>query len=239
MAIIKSSSKKCPVCIICTKSKIAEVDKSLNDLLEEVKESGEVPKAKDRRFGDIAERLGIAPRSLRYHLKECLLDQEIQDQRLVELKSLTEAVSTAKTEYMSGPSVDKATAYSSLLGSWRQLASDIEGQTDPEVTVEYIVEAVLNPINRAVLQAAAGTLQDLRNSLMDVLPRGQQPLVKSQIDSAMQNMGNELKSSTEEAIDSLCTYYRVELEAKQKKRAIEASVDTTPIMHTEDNDIVN
>ena len=237
MAIVKSSSKKCPVCIICTKSKIKEVDNSLQEILEEVKVSGEVPKARDRRFGEIAETMGIAPRSLRYHLKECLLDQEIQDQRLVELKSLTEAVSTAKTEYMSGPSVDKATAYSSLLSSWRQLASDIEGQTDPEVTVEYVVEAVLTPINRAVLVAAASTLQDLRNGLIEVLPKGQQSLVKSQINSAMLGISNELKASTEEAIDSLCTYYKVELEAKQKKRSIEASIDITPIMHTEDNDI--
>lgn len=226
MALVKSQSKKCPVCMTRTKREVKVVNKALQPILDEVKERGEVPSKKDPRWLKIGSEFSIFPNSLRYHLKECLVDQEIQDQRLVELKALTEALETAKTEYAQNPNVNTATALTSIMTSWRQLAKDVEGQVDPEVTVEFLVENVIASINREVLSSLAGGIRDMRNALVEGLPAGQKQFVKSQADLLLDRIAQDLRAGTEEAMNTLCEYYRVDIETKQKKRSLEQAVPT-------------
>ncbi len=224
MALRKSTSNKCPVCLTRKRAAVNIINKALKGMLEDVKQHGEVPHKKDPRYLLIGQEFSIAPNSLRYHLKECLVDQEIQDQRLIELKGLTEALGTAKAFYGENPSVDRATSYTSLVTSWRQLAKDVEGQVDPEVTVEFMVENVVAAITRGVLSSVAEGLKELRGSLYEGLPAGQRTFIKSQMDMMMSQVAQDLKGSTEDAMQSLCEYYRVDMETKQKKRAIESAV---------------
>lgn len=223
MALVKSKSKKCPVCVGCTDSKAQLIDAELTPILNEVKTTGEIPKANDARLLMVSNSVGIAPASLRYHLKECLLDVEIQDQRFAELKDLVEAIQTAKQEYLVNPSMQQAAAYTSLLSSFRSMAEDIEGQVDPEVTVEYITESVLGPINRRILAAMAEELRSLRETLFNLVANNHKPYIDSQVKSVLSRMSTALRESTDESLKSLCTYYKVELEAQQRKRALDSS----------------
>lgn len=224
MGFTKSKSRKCPVCVGCTDPKVMEIDAALKPLLADVKATGEVPKAIDRRFNDIAHLVGISPYSLRYHLKECLLDHEIQDQRLVELKDIISAISTAKHEYLSNPSVHTATAYTSLMNTFRALAGDIEGQQDPEVTVDYIIQNVMNPVSRRSLAALAEELRNLRTSLLEIVPRNHSTYIRTQIDGAVKRISSALAMSLDEGLKNLTSYYKIELEAQTRKRALESGV---------------
>ena len=196
----------------------------LQPILQDVKDTGEIPKAKDQRFSVVATAIGLAPHSLRYHLKECLLDLEIQDQRFQELKDLVEALKTAKQEYMANPGMNAASAYTSILTQFRGLAEDIEGQTDPELTVEFIVETVLGPMNRHVLSSATRAMYDLRESLNNLLPKTQQPFVDTQIKAALSQVASSIRDSTDDGLKALCGYYKVELEAKSRARALDSSI---------------
>jgi len=206
---------------------VKEINQALSPVLSDVKESGEIPKAKDNRFSLIAHSVGLAPHSLRFHLKECLLDLEIQDQRFQELVDLTEALKTAKQEYMENPSMSQATALTSILTQWRGLAEDIEGQTDPAVTVEFMVETVLGPMNRQILASLTEELKELRGSLDALLPRNHKPYVDSQVKSVLSRVSTALRDSTDEGLKALCSYYKVELEAQSRKNALESTTPTT------------
>ncbi len=210
MALVKRSSSKCTVCVGCTQTKIKEINEALASVLSDVKESGEIPKAKDRRFEDIAQRVGIAPHSLRYHLKECMLDLEIQDQRFLELKDLTQAISTAKQEY---------------------LASEIEGQQDPEQAVSFVVETALAPISRKVLSIVTEEVRNLRDSVTQLVPKNQASYVDSQMKASLTRVSTALRDATDEGLKAICSYYKVELEAKDRKRALESAA---PIQNTAD-----
>lgn len=223
MALSNSKSRKCPVCVGCTSEKVSEVNNALSPILNELKQTGEIPKVRDGRLSVISSSLGISPASLRYHLKECLLDLEIQDQRFHELKDLVEAIKTAKQEYLANPSMQQATAYTSLLNTFRALAEDIEGQTDPEVTVEFITSTVLGPMNRHVLSSIAEELRNLRETLFGLLADNHRPYVDSQIKSVLSRVSSSIRESTDDGLKALCGYYKVELEAQQRKRTLESS----------------
>jgi hypothetical protein len=231
MALVKRSSSKCPVCVGCTQAKIKEINDSLSSVLADVKESGEIPKAKDHRFEAISQRIGIAPHSLRYHLKECMLDLEIQDQRFLELKDLTQAISTAKQEYLANPGLPSATAYTSLLNTFMTLASEIEGQQDPEQAVSFVVETALSPISRKTLAIVTEELRALRDSVTQLVPKNQATYVDSQMKAALTRVSSSLRDATDEGLKAICSYYKVELEAKDRKRALESAA---PIQNTAD-----
>jgi hypothetical protein len=203
MALVKRSSSKCPVCVGCTQTKIKEINEALASVLSDVKESGEIPKAKDRRFEDIAQRVGIAPHSLRYHLKECMLDLEIQDQRFLELKDLTQAISTAKQEYLANPSLPAATAYTSLLNTFMTLASEIEGQQDPEQAVSFVVETALAPISRKVLSIVTEEVRNLRDSVTQLVPKNQASYVDSQMKASLTRVSTALRDATDEGLKAI------------------------------------
>lgn len=232
MAFSKQKSRKCPVCVGCTPTKVQEINKSLSSILEDVKSSGEVPKAADSRLGLVAQVVGISPHSLRYHLKECLLDQEIQDQRFQELRDVIEALSTAKQEYLANPSMNSATAYTSLLTQFRGLADDIEGQFDPEVTVEYVVETVLNPLSRQTLAVAAEELRSLRETVSPLVAKNQTAYIDAQMKATLTRIASVLRDSLDSSLKALCEYYKVELEAKARKRALEqgTAITSTPAL---------
>jgi len=231
MAFKSSKSKKCPVCVVCTPDKIEAVNKQLGTLLEDVRASGEIPKARDPRFDTAANILGVAPHSLRYHLKECLLDLEIQDQRYVELKDLSQAIATAKTEYANNPTMQNATAYTSLLTSFRAMASDIEGQQDPEQTVTFIAETVMGPMSKKTIAVVTEELRSLRESISSLLPKSQQTYVDSQLKGALARMSNALRDTMDESIRAVCGYYKVELDAKDRKRALD---NASPVQSSAD-----
>jgi hypothetical protein len=223
MAFKRSKSKKCPICVGCTPIKADEVDAELAPLLECVREDGEVPKAKDSRFQSIANKVGLSPWSLHYHLKHCLIDLEIQDQRIHELRDLTEAVSTAKAEYMANPSMQNATAYSSLSNVMRALASDIEGQQDPEVAVEFVVETILGPMARKSLSALSEELRSLREQVRGVVSKNHATFIEAQVDATLRRVSASLRDSLDDGLKNLCGYYHVELEARSRKRALDTT----------------
>jgi hypothetical protein len=230
MAFSKQKSRKCPICIGCTPSKVTEINQALNPILEDVKQTGEIPKAQDSRLDLVAQRVGISPHSLRYHLKECLIDQEIQDQRFQELKDIIDCVATAKQEYLANPGMSQATALSQLLTQFRGLAEDIEGQFDPEVTVEYVVEAVLNPMSRKTLAVAAEELRSLREAIGPLVSKNQMAFVDAQMKATLTRISAVLRDALDESLKTLCSYYKVELEAKARKRALDSGATSAPAL---------
>ena len=222
MAFAKSKSRKCPVCVGCTSEKVKEVDAELAPLLEVVKDEGEVPKAKDARFSPLAHKLGLSPWSLHYHLRFCLIDLEIQDQRILELKDMAGAIRTAKTEYAANPTMQNATALAALMNVFRALATDIEGQQDPEATVEFVVETVLGPMSRRTLASVSEELRSLREQVAGLVQKNHAVYIDTQIKATLQRVSSSLSEVMDEGLKNLCSYYHVELEAKARKRAIEA-----------------
>jgi hypothetical protein len=202
------------------------INEALQPLVQSVRESGLVPKARDARFDAIAETIGTAPHSLRFHLKECLMGHEIHDQRLEEMKDLVEALSTAKQEYHAQPTVHTAGAYAQLLTQFRGLADDIEGQTDPEVTVEYIVESVLSPLTRRTLSSMAEELRNLRENAGISLSQKQLTHLDSYVKTLLSSLSSALRDGLDESLKLLCDYYKVELEVKARRRALESAVAT-------------
>lgn len=231
MAFTKTGSRKCPICVGCTPSKVKEVSDALAPVLADVKETGEIPKAKDHRLELVAQHVGLAPHSLRYHLKECLLDLEIQDQRYRELKDLAHAISTAKSEYLANPSMQNATAYTSMLNTFMSLANEIEGQQDPEQAVSFVVETALAPMSRKSLSVVTEELRNLRDALTQLVPKNQSSYVDSQLKSALTRVSSALRDATDDGLKAVCSYYKVELEAKERKRALEGAA---PIQNTAD-----
>lgn len=223
MAFKKAKSRKCPVCTLTTPEKAEEVDQALGPLLTHAKKTGEIPKATDQRFKDVSSLIGIAPNSLRFHLRNCLVDMEIQDQRFQELKDLTELLSTAKAEYQANPSMNTATAVNQLLTQWRGLAEDIEGQQDPSQTVDFLVEVVLGPMNRVILAETAKELREVREAVKGLVPKNNQPYVISQVNAALSRISAALRDATDDGLKNICGYYKVELEAQQRKRAMETA----------------
>jgi len=225
MAFTKRQSRKCPVCVGCTPTKIQEIDKALADLLRTVKETGEIPRAIDQRFNVIAHATGTAPHSLHFHLSKCLVDLEIQDQRLLEYKDLVSAVDTAKNEYLGNPTMQLATAYSTLLDREEALAKAIEGQQDPVTTVEYMVETVINPLTRQTLAAVTQELRVVRDMMTSLVSANQTSHVRAQVDAALHRIAGRLKTSAAESLTNTCSYYKVELDAKARRRAIDSAAE--------------
>ena len=228
MALRSSKSRRCPVCIACSPAKAEKVTLALSALLADVREYGEVPKPQDKRFEKVALDVELSPYSLWYHLKECMLDFEIQDQKLVELKDLARAIAMAKDEYTSNPSMQNSTAYTQLINAFMSMADNIEGSVDPEATVEFIVEAVMSPITRRALGALAEELRSLRESLLPLVAKNQTTFLDTQVKSTMGRVASQLRDATDESLKALCDYYKVELETKRRKRALD-HVSTKPL----------
>lgn len=231
MSFTRRGSSKCPICVGCTPTKVSEINDAISPILADVKESGEIPKAKDSRFELIAQRVGIAPHSLRYHLKECLLDLEIQDQRFLELKDITQAIGTAKQEYLANPTMQNATAYTQLLSTFMSLAHEIEGQQDPEQAVSFVVETALAPVSRKVLAIVTEELRSLRESVNQLVPKNQASYVDAQMKATLTRVSTALRDATDDGLKAVCSFYKVELEAKERKRALESAA---PIQNTAD-----
>jgi hypothetical protein len=244
MAFSKSKSRKCPVCIGCTPSKAEEIDRALKPLLADVKATGETPKANDSRLSLISHAVGIAPHSLRYHLKECLVDLEIQDQRFQELVDITEALSTAKQEYAALPTMGNSTAYTQLLTQFRELSKEIEGQTDPNVTVEFIVEQVLNALVRQTLASATEEIRALREQLKPMMSPNNHSFVDAQLKATLKRISTALGTGVDDGLKSLCEYYKVDLEAKARVRSLEVSTTSDSLfgptdLTTDDDSVVH
>lgn len=227
MAFKRGKSKKCPICVGCTQTKAEEVDRELEPLLEAVRDEGEVPKPKDNRFQTVATKVGLSPWSLHYHLKHCLIDLEIQDQRVHEMRDMAEAVATAKAEYMANPSMANATALAALMNTMRSLAGDIEGQQDPEMAVEFVVETVMGPMARKALSAMTEELRSLREQIRSVVSKNHSTFVEAQVDATLRRVSSSLRDSLDEGLKNLCGYYHVELEARSRKRALDPTEETT------------
>ena len=241
MAFAKSRSKKCPICVGCTPSKVEEINGALGVIMADVRDTGTIPKAQDQRFNLIAHRVGLSPFSLHYHLKECLLDREIQDQRLLELKDIAVAIATAKQEYLNFPNQPNSNAYTGLLNAFMALSSQIEGKQDPEMAVEFVIETVISPMSRKTLGALTEELRGLRDILATILPKTQVAYIDSQLKASLSRMSSQLRDSMDDGLRNLCTFYKVELEAKSRKRALEGGttpespVAATPADHTDDD----
>jgi hypothetical protein len=222
MGFKKSKSRKCPVCVACTTERVRDVNLALAPVLEDVKSTGEIPKPVDKRFEPISHQFSLSPWSLQYHLKTCLVDLEIQDQRLIELKDLAQALSTAKQEYQANPGVGQAQALAALMGVFMTLAKDIEGQEDPEATVTFIVETVLNPMGRKTLAALSEESRNFRETMKGLVSPSQQVYVSNQADLLVKNVAAHLRDMLDDSLKRLTTYYKVELEARARKRMMES-----------------
>ena len=225
----KKQSSRCPICAAVSVAKAAEVDAELAPYLDEVRETGEIPKP--ARFDTLAFKVGLSPFSLRYHLKECLLDVEVQDQRILELRDLTQAVAIAKAEYASNPSMQNATAYTSLVKTFNDMADTIEGAVDPETTVEFVVEAVLGPQVRKALGTLTEEMRILREELLPLVATSQAAFIDSRVKAVLSRVSSSIRESTDESLRVLCDYYKVELETKRRKRALDQTITITDIAH--------
>ncbi len=220
MAFAASKNARCPVCVGCTPAKLEEVNRDLVPMLEIVKSEGEVPKPRDQRYTPIANRLGVSPWSLHYHLRNCLIDLEIQDQRIRELKDLAAAIATAKTEYAANPSMQNAQAYTGLVNTFMAMATAIEGQQDPEVAVEFVVETVLGPLARKILGSVTEELRTMRDQVSGLVPRNHAAQIDSQTKASLARVSSALSDMMDEGLKNLCGFYKVEFEAKARKRAL-------------------
>ena len=109
-----------------------------------------------------------------------------------------------------------------LLTQFRGLADDIEGQFDPEVTVEYVVETVLNPMSRKTLAVAAEELRGLREGMSPLVSKNQMAYVDAQMKAALTRISSVLRDALDDSLKTLCSYYKVELEAKNRKRTLDS-----------------
>jgi hypothetical protein len=219
-----SSSRKCAICALAP-LRAEEATEALQQILADVRDTGVVPHAKDQRFGLLAHRVRLSPFALHYHLKTCMVDSEIQDQRLVELKDLVSNLQIAKAAYREMPVADMATAMTSMLGTFMELAQEIEGQQDPESAVRYTLETVLGPMIRQVLGSVAGEIRELRDLALMNSPPNQRPFVESQFRSSFEKVSQALEAQVEESLKTMCRYYKVELDAKDVRLALSGNTE--------------
>lgn len=232
MSFTRTKSKKCPVCVGygTHPHMIERIDSALENLREYVRTSGAVPSVKDPTFYTIAVDVGVAPHALRYHLKNCLLDFEIQDQRLLELKDLSQAIGTAKQEYFGFPNEKNAAALATLLQTFMKLADSVEEQQDPDSIVTFVAETVISPMIRQTLGAMTEELKKLRTSLEGMVSKNQQRYIDSQIKAVLSRTSSKLGDQMQESLGSLCEYFKVEFEVQEQRRMIEASTMRAPMV---------
>lgn len=228
MPFQKSSTSKCPICSSRPPDVIERVNSALEDIIDGVRETGEVPKAADPRFVAVAREVQIAPHSLRFHVKTCLIPLEIRDQRGIELADLASALATAKSEYQNFPSIRTAKPYSDLLNNFRELSKDVEGQDDPEVAVEYMASRVIAPITRATLAVFAQEIRDIADSVMGSIPKNREPAVRARFESAFKNTAAGLSIAMDEALKAACEFYKVELDTTTRRRTIDDGTVVPP-----------
>lgn len=233
MAFKRSSLNKCPACTSKTPEQLAELDLALQPILEKTKATGELPKLQDRALNDVSLTWRMAPAALRFHLKECLLGEEIKDQRLVELKDMIEAVQLAKQVYMEEGNASDSYAYTNLVKTFLELANSVEGQQDPEVTVAFIVENGLTPLTQGALLKTAEELNSLRNSLRESLPKNQHSLIDSTIKSSLRRLGSSLKEVLHKALSDITKFYKVELDAKDIRLSLTSGIED-PVKEAEE-----
>ena len=227
MALKKSASRKCPVCVGLTDEKVEDVNKALEPLLEDVRQSGEVPKAKDSRFLALAHVLGVAPFSLRFHLSKCLVKREIDDQMMLEFMEMLDALHTAKVEYKETPTLPFASALKQMHSAVLEHHKLLLGEQDPEQAVQFIAETVIGHVLRNSLGVFAKEARQLLTVVLPYLPPTHKTQVTKLVESALIATGNTLHEVAGEALDNVCSYYKVELDVASKKHAL-ASVVVPP-----------
>ena len=200
----------------------------LDPILAEVKNTGEVPKPKDKRFQEGALKLGIAPFSLQYHLRTCLIDREIHDQMMVEVKDLIEAVASAKSEYSDKPHLQNAQAVSVLMNTLLSVLSKLEGEQSPEQAIEFIVDQALGHIIRACLADFAKETRDNLALVTPHIPPATRKAVRDQMEASLKRVSITLANASDEAVANLCKFYKVELDAADKKQTLSAITAVPP-----------
>jgi hypothetical protein len=224
----RTPSRKCPVCVGLSTSKIEQVDAALADVLDNVRQTGEIPKVQDHRLQNLAPQLGVAPHSLQYHLKTCLYTRDIQDQLSVEIKDMISALSTAKVVYGNESTLPNAQALSMITESFIKLLKHTEGKQDPEANVAFVAEAILAPLVRKVMGAFTTEIKRYRDTVA-MLNLQHDQVLTSHANNAVSKMALALRESTDESLKSICDYYKVELEAKQRLRTMQlGEVETAP-----------
>jgi hypothetical protein len=217
MAFKKSASRKCPVCVAFSEEKVDEVNKGLEPLLADIKESGEVPKAKDHRFGVLANHLGVSPFALRFHLSKCLIKREIDEQMMVEFTDMLDALHTAKIEYKETPTLPYASALKQIHSAVMDMHDRMMGDADPEQAVQFIAETVISHVMRQSLGVYAKEIRALTQTIKPYLaPQIQIQAVKMG-ETALMSASTALHEAAQEALENVCTYYKVELDAASKK----------------------
>lgn len=224
MAFKKSSSRKCPVCVGFTETKVDEVNRYLEPLLQTIKDTGEVPKGKDPRFQDIAVAIGVAPFSLRFHLTHCLIEREIDEQMMVEFRDMLEALSIAKTEYKETPTLPFATAMTNIHSAVLKMHDMLVGETDPEQAVHFIAETVISHILRQSLAHYAKSTKGLLDQIVPYLPPTHIRQVTTAFKTNVATTSNALQEAAGEALDNVCNYYKVEMDVASKKKAMQGTV---------------
>lgn len=226
MAITKATSRKCPICVTFgdNADKIAQVNKALEPILADIKATGEVPKAKDPRFGALAVALSITPFALQFHTRQCLVTRELDDQMLLEFKEALDALHIAKVEYKETPTQPYANAMGVIHGMVMKMYEHMTKDHDPELAVQFIAETVIGHVMRHSLGVFAKEARSINESVAPYLPPTHKAAVKKAVESALMSTTNALHDSAQEALDSVCTYYKVELDVASKKSALSTVV---------------
>ena len=229
MALKKSASRKCPVCVTFGDypEKIEQINKALEPILADIKETGEVPKAKDPRFGTLAVALSITPFALQFHTRQCLVTREIDDQMMLEFRDALDALHTAKVEYKENPTQPYANAMGVIHGMVMKMYEHMTKDHDPELAVQFVAETVIGHVMRHSLGVFAKEARAINESVANYLPPTHKAAVKKAVESSLLATSNALQESAQEALDNVCNYYKVELDVAAKKAAL-ATVTLPP-----------
>ncbi len=221
MAFARSSNSRCTLCSALEEGKLQAVNAQLEPLVATLRSTGELPSASNPTLIEIAHGLGLNANSVRFHVKECLVQADIQDQRVSELRDLASAVQVAKLAYESEPDKPQlANAYVALLREFRDLSKDVEGQIDPETTVTYMVGNVVSPLAKDVVLLASEQLHELVAALGKTVPKEQLPVIVSQLKAFLTRLGTKVAERQHQSIVAVSKYYKVQLAAADTRKSV-------------------
>lgn len=224
MAFERGSSR-CPICSTIVGSRLDAINDALEPMVERVRLTGDVPATGDTLLNEIAAKIEIAPSSLRFHIKECLVQADIQDQRVHELRDLVGNLQVAKLEYASNPDKPQnGQLYLQFVDAFTRLSKEVEGQVDPEVTVQFMISNVIAPFSRDSILTVADEIRELRATLAKTLPASTMSLVDSQFKGMLAKLGNKISEKQKLAMEAVGSYYKVELSAAEIKRSLSDSI---------------
>ena len=221
MAFARASSSRCTLCGALEEGKLQAVNQQLEPLVASLRSTGELPTASNPLLVEIAKKLELNANSLWFHIKECLVQADIQDQRVSELRDLASTLQVAKLAYESEPDKPQlAGAYVQLLREFRDLSKDVEGQIDPETTVAYMIKDVVSPLAQDVVLLASEQLHELVASMAKTVPKEQLPVVVSQLKSFLTRLGNKVADRQHQSIVAVSKYYKVQLAAADTRKSV-------------------